>query len=112
MNERQRSEYRVAQTSRLRLYDINNGGLADRAAVILQYVGFPGGNDKADLIGAGAQHALDQILADSARALGRAIEAAADEQQLLRERQRLNASAAACGRHDTPHRISLPALRQ
>ena len=54
MDQRQGAEDRVAQTGRLGLHDISDGGRADRAAVILQDVGFPGRDDKADLVGAGA----------------------------------------------------------
>ena len=78
------------------------------AAVVLEDVGLAGRDDEADLRRAGGEHALDEMLADRARPLDRAVEAAADRQQLLRKRQRLNPRARARRRNDAPH-VVLPA---
>ncbi len=111
VDERDGAKDRVAQPARLGLHRIGDRGLAglaaDLAAVILQDVEFPARDHKADLVGAALQHALDQVFADRARALGAALEAAADRQQFLREGQRLNARAVAGGGNDAPHGSSL-----
>ena len=103
MTQRRGTEDRIAQAGWLRLYDVSDDRRAEGAAVILQYVRFPRRNDKTDLVRSGSQHPLDQILADSTRALVGSFKPAAHRQQLLGERQRLNSSAASRGRYYAPH---------
>jgi len=107
VDERGGAKDRVAQPARLGLDCIGNRGVTGFPAVILQDVEFPAGDHKTDFVGAAVQHALDQVLADGAGALGIALETAPDRQQFLREGQRLNARAVAGGRNDAPHGSSL-----
>src|SRR5205085_6476540 len=98
----------ATETARLGCHDIAYRSPPNHPAVILKNIGFPRRDHKTDLVGPGPQHSIDQVFADRARALCRALEATADRQQLLGEGQRLNACATACGRHNTPHRHYSP----
>ena len=68
----------------------------------------PGEMTKQILSAPPQDHALDEVLADRARPLGVAVAPAADRQQFLRKRQRLDAAAGACGWNDAPHRFTPP----
>ena len=102
-HQRQRAEDRVAQPGRALLAHVGHRHAADRAAVVLQDVGLPRRDDEAQPVGAGAHHPLDEVLADRPRPFDPAlVDAAADGQQLLAERQRLDARAVARGGDDAP----------
>ena len=94
-DQRQRPEDRVAQAARLRLHHVGDGRRPVGAAVVSQDVRLAGRDHEADLVGAAVDHALDEVFADRARTLDAAGQPAADRQQLLRERERLDAAAAA-----------------
>ena len=94
----------VAQARGLRLHDIGDRRAGpSRRRNIRRMSDLPGEMTKQILSRAAADHALDEIFADGARALGAAVEAAADRQQLLGEGERLDAAAAPGGGNDAPH---------
>src|SRR3546814_17268148 len=103
MNQRQCPKYGVAEPARTRLHDISDLCRADAGSEIFEDIGFARRYDEADLRRAAIDHPVDEVFADRAGPLGRAVEAAADREKFLREGQRLDARAATCSRADAPH---------
>jgi hypothetical protein len=74
----------VAEAGGFLLDDVGEVDVVVAPAVIFEDVGFSGRDDETDLVGAAADHALDEIFADGARTFGvRFVEAAAHGQELF-----------------------------
>src|SRR5690606_15335997 len=75
-------------------------------------VRFAGADDDADLLRAAPDQTLHQVFAYRARSLDVVQHASADGQQLLGERQRLDAAAASGGGYQAPHDDSRVSVRR
>jgi hypothetical protein len=99
----ERAEDRVAKPRRLGLHDIGDAGRSDPGAVVVHDVALAGRDDEAELVDAGLDHPLDQMLAYGAWPFDAVLKPAADRQQLLGEGQRLDAAADPGRWNDAPH---------
>src|SRR5438876_10661479 len=96
----------IAQSARLPLH----GEKAFCRVIVLGEVaddiGLFGGNDQANLLGAGGDHALHQVFGHRLGAVGAIETPRADRQQLLGAAQRLHASRSSCCRDNADQAAS------
>ena len=97
-----RFDAHVLKTVRLVLNDVADRSTTDRPAKIADNVRLAGGDYKANLSHPGNQHALQQVFADSPRALAAPVLSRTHRQQLFRKSQRLNSSSHACSGYNAP----------
>src|SRR5687768_7538605 len=93
----------IAQSCWLGLHHIGKCSGSELAAEVLENVGLPCTDDEADAIGTAANQSFDQVFTHCTWTLDVVQDPAAHRQQFLREREWLNATAAACGRDNAPH---------
>jgi len=101
----------IAEAARLRLHCVHNVSAPQSGAVVMKDVSFAGRDDKAELVGAASDHALNEVLAYCPRALAAVIDPAAYWKQFLRKGQRLDPITCACRWNDSPHRFLEDGLR-
>src|SRR6202034_1490135 len=82
-DEWKRTEDRIAQSARLRLYCITQVNRTGTSAKIIDDVALSRSDYEADLGGAAQHQSVDEVLSDGARAFHRSLEPTADREQFL-----------------------------
>ena len=92
----------VAQAAGILLHGVADGGSADVSGEVADDIGLLRGDDEAEAVSAGGQHALDQVLGNCAWVLIAVIQARAHWKKFFRKGERLNAGAASGSWNHSP----------